>query len=1012
MNEGVSSPSHLMTSTQTVRVARIMSEGSPAGSSSHHLDALGVNSSTDPVHAVHLLAAARTPGPVAWEAGIAVEAAAAAVANAREAVGLLEEMELMEAEHSYLEEVECMSKAADAVAECSGYINAMDSAFELSRLDQPDDKYSISEAVHGSLKAIEASGLMEFNMDQTDDTTANEAGMDAEAAVAGVVTYLEAAHLNPPGEVAASEREDAQVSGDNAVRAVAAAVYEIVDLPGERKETSDAVAAMSVATDVARTVLFHHNKDLDRSERGALEAQIFEAEAARLNEIAQRVVDQQMERHAAMAEAARLGNLGTRLASLDVEEYTEKAEAAVAVEQATNGDGSSAPWHTWPGVTAVEVDQAVKTAAAAATLAGDRAEEEGVAKGLRAAERLALSLVADRAQQVSRAQQVLNDKTLENDRAATAAAEEVLAHAHAQAAEEVKQALAASTAVVAAHRLSERKFELEGERDARVQRSFGAVAELGVEMPEWDPASYARTALDSSLPEPSPALASALHLARSAREGGSEPEMTSYEIDKVEAIEGGLSAARLKAREAVVAAMEGQAAFAMAQQAKRAALEAEARAEEAAVAIARSQAREATSEVTAFMNTAAATVEVNEAARPVWAALERVQGVMAGMTSAAVRLQSVYRGKSGRLLAEEEKARTQAAELLAKREEVQAAGWDAETAEWDDEVMGGGAARGNPSPGRSRSEGANLSTLTSPVTDVQAGPQTRRALFPGIDEESSFEMAPFRLAASPARKASPRRGAASAPGGSPLRAWLRADRRARRVPLLALVVLLMGVSALFLGLSQHSAGGLDSISRFVAPIGELNQYIPRFDALEKLSTFAVHSFYGPTESSSCDEKPCEATNIVGHAGCWLSNLFAPWRRAACEREQRAAKAKAKPQPQQQKKSPKLPKKPQQQQSPQKKPTQAAQPQQKKPTQPAQPTQKKKPPQKMKPPKDAFSDQPTDFFSFREAPTEFFKTASKVKDSGADKEAASHYKRALTRARVKNANRINVGYAGV
>ena len=67
---------------------------------------------------------------------------------------------------------------------------------------------------------------------------------------------------------------------------------------------------------------------------------------------------------------------------------------------------------------------------------------------------------------------------------------------------------------------------------------------------------------------------------------------------------------------------------------------------------------------------------------------------------------------------------------------------------------------------------------------------------------------------------------------------------------------------------------------------------------------------------------------------------------------------------------------------------------------------------MKPPKDAFSDQPTDFFSFREAPTEFFKTASKVKDSGADKEAASHYKRALTRARVKNANRINVGYAGV
>ena len=69
MNEG-SPPSHLMTSTQTVRVARIMSEGSPAGSSSHHLDALGVNSSTDPVHAVHLLAAARTPGPVAWEAGM------------------------------------------------------------------------------------------------------------------------------------------------------------------------------------------------------------------------------------------------------------------------------------------------------------------------------------------------------------------------------------------------------------------------------------------------------------------------------------------------------------------------------------------------------------------------------------------------------------------------------------------------------------------------------------------------------------------------------------------------------------------------------------------------------------------------------------------------------------------------------------------------------------------------------------------------------------------------------
>ena len=103
-----------------------------------------------------------------------------------------------------------MSKAADAVAECTGYINAMDSAFELSRLDQPDDKYSIAEAVHGSLKAIEASGLMEFNMDQTDDTTANEAGMDAEAAVAGVVTYLEAAHLNPPGEVAASEREEAQ----------------------------------------------------------------------------------------------------------------------------------------------------------------------------------------------------------------------------------------------------------------------------------------------------------------------------------------------------------------------------------------------------------------------------------------------------------------------------------------------------------------------------------------------------------------------------------------------------------------------------------------------------------------------------------------------------------------------------------------------------------------------------------------------------------------------------------
>ena len=43
---------------------------------------------------------------------------------------------------------------------------------------------------------------------------------------------------------------------ENASGAVAAAVNEIVDLPGERKETSDAVAAMSVAVSSAKTILF------------------------------------------------------------------------------------------------------------------------------------------------------------------------------------------------------------------------------------------------------------------------------------------------------------------------------------------------------------------------------------------------------------------------------------------------------------------------------------------------------------------------------------------------------------------------------------------------------------------------------------------------------------------------------------------------------------------------------------------------------------------------------------
>ena len=57
----------------------------------------------------------------------------------------------MEAEHSYLEEVECMSKAADAVAECSGYINA----FVLC--DKPSQRCDAARVKKSSTAGVAAS---------------------------------------------------------------------------------------------------------------------------------------------------------------------------------------------------------------------------------------------------------------------------------------------------------------------------------------------------------------------------------------------------------------------------------------------------------------------------------------------------------------------------------------------------------------------------------------------------------------------------------------------------------------------------------------------------------------------------------------------------------------------------------------------------------------------------------------------------------------------------------------
>ena len=346
---------------------------------------LTVDDHAEVVHRSEAIAAAHV-GPIAFEASQAVESALAAVSACASAIGRMELVEAAATSAEQQDTFESHQRAALAADDALAAVDELNASFQERRANDEED--TLATAAQGSLAAVEvverafAEGRED---DQLDVVHSDEVGREALAAIAGMVASLDLLS-SPPGV----EPDCAAMAADGAARAVAAAVFEMVDTPAEAREAEQAIASAAAAVLEADQILEEHNAALNRVSpddaadataaavatstaamdatcygREALEMATYDAEAARLGEIARNIVSKHMQRDATLRHALTIA------ARREARDFEDLADAAIRVEDAT------ASPYLMPDVTAVEMDDAI--AAADAMVAHAKADAQDIA---------------------------------------------------------------------------------------------------------------------------------------------------------------------------------------------------------------------------------------------------------------------------------------------------------------------------------------------------------------------------------------------------------------------------------------------------------------------------------------------------------------------------------------------------------------------------------------------------------------------------------------------------------
>lgn len=612
-----------------------------------------------------VMAAAGHLGPVAWEAGVMADSALGAVASCAASLSSLDKVEAEQAAYVQQEAIETSQKTAEAAMAAMSAIQVMESFFEAKRAGMPAEP-SLNDAAMDSIAAIEVAekAFEMIRADEGEDETAelgcDDCAADAEAAVAGFTArfdYESAPQIIP--------KESGSEAAEGALAAVAACVMELVD-PNEAHEA--AIAGASAMGAVAKVTGRSTADEFSSEEQ---EHAAMRATAARLCAVAERIVEENEERHQTLAKAVELATRCEVVAELEL------AEAAVAVEETT-----AVPFTHPSSLTAVEINEAHEQAKAII-----RAEREAEAdkRCLDDARRL-----DDEEQQQVRkvGDGVANFNTMVAATEERAAAE--LAQAQ-RAEKDVKEAARLARAAIATsqaeldglpppplepseeeqdHRRQwEQQVQAEAMRSAdeiiseRVARARGTNSLLRTEQVQHEPSGRGlsckastvsnevhaekygppppvpppvrieeRTSFETPPPPPEAmleAISSGVHTPSTLNSSDRGSDLDDDDDDPTAF----LAAVSERARQAVAAAMQGQAVLAAAARAEAAKEEAISAAQEAMDLEAQTKARAAAAASLSVVYRAEAVAEVQEAARPARLALGGIESALTATPS-------------------------------------------------------------------------------------------------------------------------------------------------------------------------------------------------------------------------------------------------------------------------------------------------------------------------------------------------------------------------------------------
>lgn len=583
-----------------------------------------------------VLAAAGHLGPVAWEAGVIVDAALSAVASCAASFSSLEKVEAEQEAYTHQEAVETSQKTAEAAMAAVSAISVMESFFEAKQAGLPEEP-SIHEVAMDSVAAIEvAEKAFEMIRAQegpsaSDDVHCNECAADAEAAVAGFAARFE--YNMEPQEI---PKESGSEAAEGALAAVAACVMELVD-PDEAHE-----AAMAGASAVGAVAKVSGQSDAALFSEEEQEFAAMRATAARLCAVAERVVEENAGRHAALTKAVELATRCEVMAELDL------AEAAVAVEEAT-----AVPYTHPSSRTAVEINEAHE--AAKKVILAER-EAEAEARLERDAH-----LLHDHSEDLRQlGEEVVKFRLVEAIKMET---EEAEANVAARAAQEVDMAMKLAHNALAADQHHESIEVAEAEdlvRSAddsasaiaqRVARARASNSLLRTDINAGPPgrgmsckASVAANEVHAELHGVEPSIRMASPGSTKSSRGAAVVERS----DETSSVAGHadededessafLAAVSARARAAVNAAMQGQAVLAATARAEAAKEEAHAAAQDARDLQAQTKARAAAAASMAVVHRAEAVAEVAKVARPAMVALDGIADVITATREADVR---------------------------------------------------------------------------------------------------------------------------------------------------------------------------------------------------------------------------------------------------------------------------------------------------------------------------------------------------------------------------------------